>query len=60
MKNIPYDSYSTVFDCLIDAGYSEEESEQLIADIIEDQIEFTNFAERLHLILKETVKNNYH
>ena len=53
MKNIPYSSYDIVFNALIEHGYTEDEAEQLICDIIEDQIEYSNFADRVHTIIKE-------
>ena len=46
------DSYEIIINALLADGYTEEEAEQLICDVIEDQIEFSNFAERVHEIIK--------
>lgn len=51
-RYIDYSPYETVFHALIKDGYSELESEELICDVIEEQINFTNYAERIHSILK--------
>lgn len=56
MKNTPYDSYDKIFYALLNDGYSETEAEQIICDVIDDQIEFTNFAERIHSIIEEVKK----
>ena len=48
-----YDSYDIIFNSLIRDGYSEKEAEQLICNVIEDQISFSNFAERIHRIITE-------
>ncbi len=56
MNMIPFESYGKIFDALIDAGYSEEEAEQLICDVITDQRDFDNYGERIHSIL-ERLKN---
>ena len=57
MKNIPFDSYDKIFEALLAFGYTEEESEQLICDVILDQKDLDNVAENIHKILKEDLKN---
>lgn len=56
MKNVPLDSYDKILEALMAYGYSEEESMQLICDVIEDQRDMDNIAERLHKIYKEDIK----
>lgn len=56
MKNTPYDSYETIFEALIAFGYSEEEAEQLICDVIEDQRYFDEVQKKVHKILNEDLK----
>ena len=46
--------YEVVFHALLKDGYSEQEAEDLICAVIEEQIDFTNYAERIHSILKES------
>ena len=53
MDSIPKTSYMIVFDALLEAGYSEQEAEQLIADIVADQRDYDNYADRIHEIVKE-------
>ena len=53
MKNIPYDSYDKIFEALIAFGYNEEEAEQLICDVILDQKDLDNIAQRIHRILEK-------
>ena len=57
MKNELLDSYEIIFNSLIKEGYSEEEAEQLICNVIEDQIFCSNFAERIHRIITEDINN---
>lgn len=57
MKNEIIDSYETILNALVKDGYSEEEAEQLICNVIEDQISFSNYAERIHRIIKEEIGN---
>lgn len=51
IDNSPYEA---VFHALLKDGYSEQEAEDLICAVIEEQIDFTNYAERIHSILKES------
>ena len=53
-RYIDYSSYEAIFHALLKDGYSEQEAEELICDVIEDQIDFTNYAEQIHSIIKET------
>ena len=53
MNRIPKTSYMIVFDALLEVGYSEEEAEQLLCDIITDQRNYDNYAQRLHNILED-------
>ena len=46
-------SYMVVFDALIEVGYTEKEAEQLICDIITEQREYDDYADRIHNIVKE-------
>ena len=57
MKNELLDSYEIIFNSLIKDGCSEEEAEQLICNVIEDQISFSNYAERIHRIITEEIGN---
>ncbi|MBR0418179.1 MAG: hypothetical protein IJI66_03320 [Erysipelotrichaceae bacterium] len=57
MKSVVLDSYEIIFNSLIKEGYSEEEAEQLICNVIEDQISFCNYAERIHNIIQEEINN---
>ena len=57
MKNELLDSYEIIFNSLIREGYSEEEAEQLICNVIEDQISCSNFAERIHRIITDEIEN---
>ncbi|MBR3251885.1 MAG: hypothetical protein IKF80_09265 [Erysipelotrichaceae bacterium] len=50
IDNSPYES---IFHALLKDGYSEQEAEELICAVIEEQIGFTNYADRIHSILKE-------
>ncbi len=59
MKNIPYDSYEIILEALTDKGYTEVEAELIICDVIEDQIEFSNIADRLHSIIVEMKDRGY-
>ena len=52
MKNTLFSSYEIIFNALLVDGYSEEEAEQLICDVIEDQIEMDNIARNIHNIIK--------
>lgn len=56
MKNTPYDSYEAILEALLEFGYSEEEAEQLICDVIEDQRYFDEVQKRVHRILNEDLK----
>ena len=56
MKNTPYDSYEAIFEALIAFGYSEQEAEQLICDVIEDQRYFDEVQKKVHKILNEELK----
>ena len=53
-KYIDYGPYESIFHALMKDGYSEQEAEDLICDVIEEQIDFTNYAEQIHSIIKET------
>ena len=53
MNRIPYESYGKIFDALIEAGYSSEEAEQLLCDMIADQRDFDNYGERIRRILQD-------
>ena len=57
MKNVPYNSYNIIFESLIDSGYSESESEQIICDVINDLRNMDDVAKRLHLIYKQRKDN---
>ena len=46
--------YEVAFHALLKDGYSEQEAEDLICAVIKEQIDFTNYAERIHSILKES------
>ncbi len=52
MNRIPFESYGKIFDALLEAGYTEEEAEQLLCDVITDQRDFDNYGERIHRILE--------
>lgn len=55
MKNIiDRNPYEIIFNALLNNGYTENEAEELICEVIEEQIEYSNFAERIHSILCET------
>ena len=56
IDNSPYEA---VFHALLKDGYSEQEAEELICAVIEEQINFTNYAERIHPIIKETENPEY-
>ena len=56
IDNSPYEA---VFHALLKDGYSEQEAEELICAVIEEQINFTNYAERIHSIIKETENPEY-
>ena len=51
IDNSPYEA---VFHALLKDEYSEQEAEELICAVIEEQSDFTNYAERIHSILKES------
>ena len=51
IDNSPYEA---VFHALLKDEYSEQEAEELICAVIEEQIDFTNYAERIQSILKES------
>ena len=51
IDNSPYEA---VFHALLKDEYSEQEAEELICAVIEEQIDFTNYAARIHSILKES------
>ena len=59
MKDIPYDSYEKILRALINDGYTEEEAEILICDVIEDQRYFDDVAKRVHKILTEDIKDKF-
>ena len=50
IDNSPYEA---VFHALLKDGYSEQEAEGLICAVIEEQIDFTDYADRIHSIIKE-------
>ena len=56
MKNTPIDSYEVIFEALIEFGYSEEQAEQLICDVIEDQRYFDDVQKRVGKIINEDLK----
>ena len=56
MKKTSFNSYDIIFNALLADGYSEEESEQLICDVIEEQIEMNKIAERVHNIIQKVNK----
>ena len=51
MNEFNKNSYKTIFDVLLENGYSEQEAEKLICDVIEDQNRFTDYADRIHTII---------
>lgn len=53
-RYIDYSSYEAIFHALLKDDYSEQEAEELICAEIEEQIDYTNYAERIHSIIKET------
>ena len=58
-KNIDNSPYESIFHALLKDGYSEQDAEELLCRVIEEQIEFTNFADRIHLIIKQTNNSEY-
>ena len=52
-RYIDYSSYEAIFHALLKDDYSEQEAEELICVVIEEQINFANYAERIHSIIKE-------
>ena len=52
-RYIDYSFYEAIFHALLKDGYSEQEAEELICVVIEEQINFANYAERIHSIIKE-------
>ena len=52
-KYLDYSPYESIFHALMKNGYPEQEAEDLICAVIEEQIDFTNYAERIHSIIKE-------
>ena len=49
--------YETIFNALIKDGFSEQEAEELICEVIEEQKDFDNIAERIHRKIAEDVKD---
>ncbi len=52
-KYLDYSPYESIFHALMKNGYPEQEAEDLICAMIEEQINFANYAERIHSIIKE-------
>lgn len=48
-------TYEIILDALMKAGHSQEESEQIICDLIEEQSKFTAIADNLHNLINEKV-----
>ena len=49
--------YETIFNALIKDGFSEQEAEELICEVIEEQKDYDNVAERIHKMIVEEIKN---
>ena len=54
-----YTAYQIVFNALIKAGYEENEAEEILCQVIQDQIDYTDFADRIHKIIEETKNTSY-
>lgn len=58
-KIIDYNPYDSIYCALLKDGYSENEAEELIADVIEEQLMFTEIADKLHSIIEEANGSEY-
>ena len=52
-KYLDNSPYKSIFHALLKDGHSEQEAEELICAVVEEQIDFTDYADRIHSIIKE-------
>ena len=50
-------AYQKIFEALINEGYSETEAEELLCQVIQDQIDYSDAADRIHKIFTEQINN---
>ena len=55
--NNTLDAYDKILEALIKYGCSEEESIDLICSVIQDQRDMDDFADNVHKIIEEDLKN---
>ena len=47
-----FEAYNIIFEALLDKGYTEQEAEELICQVIVDQKDMDDIASNIHKIIK--------
>lgn len=53
-----FDVYNKIFNALLNDGYIEQEAEELICQVIHDQKDMDDIADRIHKIIQDEVNNH--